>query len=168
MKITPVLLVCFAFAGCGGGGDSEQETDRDPATRATATPQKSEDPEAEVRKVFDGYNDALESRDWDAACERLAPETTAKLRENLKALGDANPPEECEKLFDQLYTAIDKQPAQKQLVDEILKTAELDSVKVSGDKATVNWHATVQGSKRAISQTARKIDGEWKLVDVTN
>ena len=30
--------------------------------------------------MFDDYTKALGARDWDEACEQLAPETTAKLR----------------------------------------------------------------------------------------
>ena len=36
------------------------------------------------------------------------------------------------------------------------------------DSAIVSWHATVMGTRQPVSQSARKIDGEWKLVDVTN
>ncbi len=55
------------------------------------------------------------------------------------------------------------------MLEELYATAEVDSVKVSGeDAATLDWHATVQGKETPVSQSARKIDGEWKLVDVTN
>jgi hypothetical protein len=32
----------------------------------------------------------------------------------------------------------------------------------------IDWNATVQGKKTQVTQSARRIDGEWKLVDVTN
>ena len=55
------------------------------------------------------------------------------------------------------------------MLEELYDTAEVDSIKVSGeDSATIDWHATVQGKETPVSQSARKIDGEWKLVDVTN
>src|SRR4051812_32197800 len=166
MKIlAPVLLICFALAGCGGGGGDDAKSSSKPEASKTQAPK---DAEAQVRDVFNDYNKTLLARDFGKACGHLAPETTNKLRENIKSLGDKNPPKDCAKLLDELYSAIDKQPDQKKLVEEILKSAKLDSVKVVGEKATVNWHATVQGQKRAISQTARKVDGEWKLVDVTN
>ena len=43
-----------------------------------------------------------------------------------------------------------------------------DTIQVTGDAAVINWHADVKGTKTPVSQSARQIDGEWKLVDVTN
>jgi hypothetical protein len=80
MKVAPALLICVAFAGCGGG---ETREDRDRAAREGATPGKRDDAQAELREVSDGYNDALEARDWDAACERMAPESITKLHESV-------------------------------------------------------------------------------------
>ena len=162
MKVAPALLVCVAFAGCGGG---ETQEDRDPAAREAATPGTRDDAQAELREVFDGYNDALEARDWDAACERMAPESISELRESVRVFRDATPPEECAKLWGELYAGAGEQLT-KELIDDMVKTAELDSVTVTGDRATLNWHYyTDEGQRRAISQPARRIDGNWKLLD---
>jgi hypothetical protein len=162
MRFTLALLICVALAGCGGGGDEETA-----APKRTATPAAANE-EAAVREMFDSYQAALKERDFPAACQRMAPETTAKLQENVKQLGVQNPPKECDEILETIYGAADQSPEQKQLLDEIVDTATVDSVKVTGDAAIVNWHATVQGNRTPISQSARKVDGEWKLVDVTN
>ena len=79
------LLAAGLLAGCGGGDDEP-----DPAARSTSTPaatEAAEDAETEIRETFDDYNKALVERDFDDACEQLAPETATKLRENVKTLG---------------------------------------------------------------------------------
>lgn len=165
MRVLPVLLIAGLLAGCGG---SEEERPRAAAPESRAAKQTPAQAEAEVKRVFDDYYAALAERDWKRACEGLAPETTAKLRENVTGLGVADPPGDCAGLLGLVYTTADKVPEQKQLLQEILDSAELDSVKVTGDAAIVNWSATVEGRRTPISQSARRIDGAWKLVDVTN
>ena len=139
----PVLLICLALAGCGGGDK------KDAAPTAAATKAATEAPteasssgsgdEAEVTSMFNAYLKSLVDRDWDAACSRLAPETTEKLKSNIKQLGIANVPEECADLMKQLYAQIDKDPNAKKAIDDIANTAKVKTVKV---------------------------DGEWKLIDV--
>ena len=144
------LLAAGLLAGCGGSDEKEPAAQSTPAkTEAPAETQAPDDAEAEIRETFDSYNDALADRDFDKACEGLAPETTAKLRENVKKLGVTDPPEDCGELLSKVYETIDK-------------------VTVTGDTAKIDWSATANGQKTPISQTARRIDGEWKLVDVTN
>jgi hypothetical protein len=162
MRITLALLICVALAGCGGGGDEETAAPKPAATPAAA------DEEAAVREMFDSYQTALKERDFPAACERMAPETTAKLQENIQRLGVKNPPKECPEILEAIYGAADQAPEQKKLLEEIVDTATLDKIKVTGDAAVIDWHATVQGTRTPVSQSARKVDGEWKLVDVTN
>ena len=165
------LLAAGLLAGCGGSDDDEPAAQNTPApakTEAPAETQAPDDAEADIRATFGGYNDALVERDFDAACAQLAPETTAKLRQNVTTLGITDPPEDCPALLDLIYDTVDKDPQQKALLQEIATTAEIDSVEVEGDTATINWSAKAAGQKTSISQTARRIDGEWKLVDVTN
>ena len=158
-----MLLVCALFAGCGG--DDEEQT---------ATPAKTETPaaqneEAAVREVFDTYMAALKEKDFDTACSQLAPETTKKLQENVKKLGVSDPPESCPENLELIQETADKQEASRKVLEELYATAEVDTITVNGsDSATIDWHASVQGKETPVSQTARKIDGEWKLVDVTN
>ena len=159
------LLTTALLAGCGG--DSEQE----PAARESPAPAETQAPadaEAAVKKTFDEYNQALADRDWEAACDRLAPETSEKLRENVKKLGLKDPPQDCDELLGKVYETADQDPQQKDLLDEIINSAKVNSIDVQGETATINWSAKVQGQNTPIAQTARLIDGEWKLVDVTN
>jgi hypothetical protein len=120
------------------------------------------------RETFEAYNAALAQREFGGACARPAPETTAKLRENVVEAGLKDAPEDCSGLPDAIYTATDQDPPQKKTLDEVVKTARIDSIRITGDKAVINWSATVQGNKTAIAQSARRVDGEWKLIDVTN
>jgi hypothetical protein len=168
-KTLCALLAAGLLAGCGGSDEEEPTAQSTPAK--TEAPAEKQDPaaaEAEIRETFDDYNKALAERDFDAACDGLSPETTAKLRENVKKLGVTAPPDDCGELLGKVYETIDKDPAQKKLIDEIAKSAEIDKITVTGDTAKIDWSAMANGQKTPISQTARRIDGEWKLVDVTN
>ena len=177
MKLMPLVLVlCLALFACGGEDEpSEPTATSTPTAEATAaaptaapaeaTGQDS-DAEAEVREMFTDYTKALAARDWDEACEHLAPETTDKLKANVAQLGLTDAPDDCEGLMDALYTQIDKDPTAKKTIDDITQTAKISSVKVAGDTATVSWSAKVNGTDTPVTQTARKIDGEWKLIDV--
>ena len=171
MKIFRVLLVCALFAGCGGDDEEQTATPaktETPAAEKTETP-AAQDDEAAVREVFDTYMAALKEKDFDTACSQLAPETTEKLQENVKKLGVSDPPETCPGNLELLQETAEKDEASKKVLEELYDSAEVDSIKVSGDdSATIDWHASVQGKETPVSQSARKIDGEWKLVDVTN
>jgi hypothetical protein len=163
MRIFRVLVVCALLAGCGG--DEKEQT---AAPAKTATP-AAQDEEAAVREVFDSYLAAMKAQEFDEACSKLAPETTAKLQENVKRLGVADPPESCPDILTLIQETAEKQQGGKELLDELYGSAEIDSIKIAGsDSAIVNWHANVQGKRTPVSQSVRKIDGEWKLVDVTN
>lgn len=167
MRILPVLLIAALLAACGGS-DTDDERNEPTARETPAATQAPKDAEDDIREVFADYNEALAERDWADACEQLAPETTQKLRQNAGTLGLKDLPDDCAGLLGTVYETADKDPQQKELLNEIVKSAKVDSVDVQGDTATINWSATVQGQSTPISQTARRIDGEWKLVDVTN
>ncbi len=159
MRLIPVLLIAGLLAGCGGGAEE------------VATPvatQSDADAKAEVRAAFDAYNAALLERDFPGACEHLAPETTAKLQAKVKEAGMSNAPEECELLLGAIYQSTDQDPKRKKLLDEVAKTAKVNDITVAGDTAVIDWTATLQGEKTPVTQSARRIDGEWMLVDVTN
>ena len=158
-----LLLICLTLFGCGGGDEPEPPAAKQTAT-ATAT--AAAEGEEAVTAMFDDYREALGARDWDRACSHLAPETTEKLQQNIKQLGVTDPPSECPALMDQLYTTIDKDPAAKKTIDEITETAEVKDVKLNGEQASVTWSAKVNGQDTPVTQTARLIDGEWKLIDV--
>ena len=173
MKIWPLLLVVLVLAGCGG--DDKPEAKSTPApTSADATPAPTEEAAAEpsgdseeaVTAMFDDYRQALIARDWDEACSHLAPETTTKLQENIKSLGVTDPPEECTELMGKLYETIDKDATAKKTIDDVTKSAKVTKIEVDGDNASISWSAKVNGVDTPVTQSARIIDGEWKLIDV--
>src|SRR4051812_18684715 len=157
MRIVCALLFCVALAGCGGGKD-------EPAATATATV----DAEAQVRAVFTAYNAALAAEDWSKSCSYLAPETAANLRENVRKLGYTAVPKDCPRLLAATYRAGQSRPGQKRLIQTVVKTAKIDGIDVTGDTATIDWNASFNDTQQPVEQKARKIDGEWKLIDVTN
>ena len=110
----------------------------------------------------------MAERDYDGACDRLSPETVTKLRANVVKAGLKDAPEDCPGLLEAIYSATDRDPTQKKTLDEVAKSAKIDKVTVTGDTAVIDWNATVQGKNTQVTQSARRIDGEWKLVDVTN
>ncbi|MBE2319060.1 hypothetical protein DVA67_024005 [Solirubrobacter sp. CPCC 204708] len=173
MKLIPlVLLCCFALVACGG----EDEPSAPAAENTPAATAKAEETQAAgggdaggedaLRAMFDDYTKALGARDWGAACSHLAPETTEKLKSNVAQLGMTDAPDDCEGLMDTLYTQIDKDPTAKKTIDDITQTAKVSDVKITGDQASVSWSAKVNGVDTPVTQTARIIDGEWKLIDV--
>jgi hypothetical protein len=157
MRILCALLFCVALAGCGGGND-------EPAATATATV----DEEGQVRRVFNDYNAALAAQDWRKSCSYLAPETAAKLRENVRKLGYTAVPKDCPRLLAATYRAVESRPDQQHVIETVLKTAKVDGINVTGDSAVIDWHADFNGTQQPVEQKARKIDGEWKLIDVTS
>jgi hypothetical protein len=121
-----------------------------------------------VRQVFNAYSAALIAHDWTKSCTYLVPETAAKLRANVRKLGYKAVPKDCPRLLAATYGAVNSQKGQKGVFDKVIKTAKIDGIDVTGDKAVIDWHADFGGTQRPVQQAARKINGEWKLVDVTN
>jgi hypothetical protein len=98
----------------------------------------------------------------------MAPESIASLRDDLRIIYHVNPPEDCSEVWDELTTRGGEKLTSWAL-DEIGKTAALDSVEVTGDTATLSWHYRKRGQRAGpLSTPARRIDGEWKLMDETN
>jgi len=179
MKLLPlILLLSLTVFACGGDDAPESSAGTStPAAEATEAPaEESGDDggggggdaggEEAVREMFADYTKALGDRDWDEACENLAPETTEKLKSNIKQLGVTDPPSDCTDLMNQLYDTIDKDPTAKKTIDDITKSAKVDKVTITGESASISWSATVNGQSTPVTQSARIIDGEWKLIDV--
>ena len=163
------LLAAGLLAGCGGSDEEEPAAQSTPAkTEAPAEKQDPADAEAEIRETFDNYNEALADRDFDKACDGLVAGDHGQAARERQEARRHRPARGLRRAAAKVYETIDKDPAQKKLIDEIAKSAEIDKVTVTGDTATIDWSATANGQKTPISQTARRIDGEWKLVDVTN
>ena len=171
MKLLPlILLCCLALFACGGDDEPAEpaatSTPAAEATEATEAPAQDAGGEEDVREMFTDYTEALGERDWEEACEHLAPETTDKLKANVTQLGLTDAPGDCVGLMGALYAQIDKDPAAKKTIDDITATAKVSRVKIDGETASVSWSAKVNGTDTPITQTARIIDGEWKLIDV--
>ena len=79
MRRMRLLLALLAPRDCSRGADGGggEEASKPAATRSAG------DAETEIRETFEDYNEALVERDYDGACEQLAPETASKLRENV-------------------------------------------------------------------------------------
>lgn len=160
-----VTLMCLS--GCGSGGDDETASSAGGGTTAADTAAPEGDAERQVERVFEEYNAALVRGDYPAGCRYLAPETIAKLRANLeKLVGSA--PEGCEASLSALYEQLEEAPEQKRQLTEIARSARIDQLEVTGDSAIIDWSAMSAGKRVKISQSARLVDGEWKLVDVSN
>jgi hypothetical protein len=86
----------------------------------------------------------------------------------VRKLGYTAVPKDCPRLLAASYGAIESQAGQKGVFDTMVKTATVDGIDVAGDTATIDWHAKVRDTQTPVEQKARKIDGEWKLIDVTN
>lgn len=169
MKLMPLVLVlALALFACGGDGDEPAAPAATPTPAATETEATAEasGEEGEVREMFADYTEALGERDWDDACEHLAPETTDKLKSNVAQLGLTDAPDDCQGLMAALYAQIDQDPTAKKTIDDITATATVREVRLDGETASVTWSAQVNGTDTPVTQTARKIDGEWKLIDV--
>lgn len=131
-------------AGCSGDGNP---------------PTPAED-RAEVERVFKDYNEKLADRDFDAACEHNAPETIDKLLENLRSADmEAST---CQEALAAIYAT----PDTADLLDQTIATTQVQSVTVSGDTATVTWSAEAKGQRVPVTSTMRRVEGDWKLVDV--
>jgi hypothetical protein len=173
MKLMPLVLVlALALFACGGDDEPAEQpaATGTPAAESTPAPQQAtgqeSDAEEDVREMFTDYTEALGERDWEEACEHLAPETTDKLKANVAQLGLTDAPDDCQGLMGALYAQIDKDPTAKKTIDDITKTAKVSQVKIDGETASVSWSAKVNGTDTPVTQTARIIDGEWKLIDV--
>lgn len=171
-----LLLLVLVLAGCGKSGSTPPIADRTntgivPPTTSTATapsdPGSAGERRAEraIGRAFDDYNRALVARDYAGACRQLAPETVRKLYENLKGRVP-NVPKDCDKQLALIYGSVG--PTIRQRLEETSRTARLDRVVVDGDTATIDWTARPGGKRVRVTQTARRVGGAWRLVDVSN
>ena len=135
-----MVIICFAWASCGG--------------------ERQDVPEAEVRAAFENYTQGMEARDWERVCEQMAPESIDELRQET----DSDPSQPCPEVWAALYESLGEELADDLTVD-MNRTAEIDDIEVDGETATIDWHHTRRGKRVFVSQQARRIEGEWKLID---
>ncbi|HVF13350.1 MAG TPA: nuclear transport factor 2 family protein [Acidimicrobiales bacterium] len=115
--------------------------------------------EATVETVFRDYYENLADRDFEAACAKNAPETTDRMLENVRAANIEV--STCEEAFAAIYATGNA----AELVDEVVRTTEVEDVTVAGETAAITWSAETSGERVTLPSTMRRIDGEWRLVD---
>jgi hypothetical protein len=140
MKRGAAVLVCLAWASCGG--------------------ERQELPEVEVRAAFENYTEGMEARDWDRVCGQMASESIDELRQQT----DSDPSKPCPEVWAALYESVGEELADD-LTGDMNRTAEIDDIEVDGETATIHWHHMRDGKPVFVSQQARKVEGEWKLID---
>ena len=143
-------LVIVALAGC---------SIEDPGPAA--------DPETQVRSAFESYNTAITQEDWPGACAQLAPETIDKLKANLARIAGGAPSGTCPATLGRLAEATER-TGERDPIEEVVRTARVKSVKVTGAAASIDWTGKARGKEVPVTQSARRVDGAWKLVDVSD
>ena len=130
-----------------------------PATAAAPAPSTRTGEAATVETVFNDYYRSLLARDFAAACEFNAPETTEQLLTNLRERGvNAST---CEEGLGLIYSV----PGASQTADVIANSATIDDITVTGDDATITWSADINGGRPTVTSGLRRVDGRWLLVD---
>jgi len=114
--------------------------------------------------MFANYREALLDRDFATACTLTAPETDRALIANLKKLKITVAT--CEAGFRWIYSPTRQGGAAAKLADEITRTTRVSKITVTGQSATIVWSAKLDGRRVTVSHTARRIGGQWQLVDV--
>jgi ketosteroid isomerase-like protein len=142
-----------ALAGCG------TPVAGTPAPQPSPPPDPVADQRA-VEDVFHQYYEALRVRDFARACSFNAPETTDQLLANLRSRGVEAAT--CEEALTAVYAV----PGAAQVVDQIVSTATVDGVTVTGDTATVTWSSEFGGTRNTVSSELRREGDRWLLVDV--
>jgi hypothetical protein len=189
VRLGAIVLVGLVLAGCGDEPQAKRDAtsttssaERAAPENARAAPSSSaQDPafendpaaapasdghaEGELQRLFARYHAAWDARDWDALCRTIAPEVTEEVRGTLEKVGgDPNPPRACPDAHEQLHDLVGHDLADE-LDGDMAQTRELDSVNVKGETAFLNYHYTDEGTRKDLTQHARQIDGEWKLID---
>ena len=131
-----------------------------------APPVPAADSETQVRSAFETYNTAITDEDWPAACGQLAPESIDKLKANLARIDGGAPSGNCPATLGRL-AAVTEKTGERDAIGQVVRTARVKEVKVTGDAAIIDWAGKVRGKEVPVSQSARRVGGAWKLVDVS-
>ncbi len=161
MTVAALLTAALALGGCAAqsvsGSPAAEPSSTAPGTASTTA---SASDAAQVEQTFRDYYQALLARDFTKACAFNAPETNAKLLENLRSSNFSAA--DCPDALTKIYAA----PGAASVVDTVVRTSQVRDVKVTGDTATITWSAEANAARTTITSNMRKIDGQWKLVDV--
>jgi hypothetical protein len=155
--VAVVAGILASASGCDNGGASHARG----ATTTTAI--STADAKRQLRHLFHAYNAALHRGDFGASCNYLAPETIAKLRESLRRL-EGSAPAGCRASMTRLYRGLN--PVAMRRLRRGTRTARIERILVTGDSAVIEWMPG--GNRIPNTQSARRVGGEWKLVDVSN
>ncbi|HVF13039.1 MAG TPA: hypothetical protein VM942_00500 [Acidimicrobiales bacterium] len=114
--------ICFALilSGCGDGGGGDDGGGGSGRGRGGD--------EAPVEKVFRDYYENLADRDFEAACGKNAPETTDQMLENVRTANIEV--STCEEAFAAIYATGNA----AELVEEVVRTTEVEDVTVAGKR----------------------------------
>jgi hypothetical protein len=108
------------------------------------------DDESQIRDVVRNYAAAIADKDGDTACGFL----TESARKQVEAAGAALDADGCGEVMEKVTAQASDADRQQ------LKDAEVVSVKVDGDRATVQVKA---GDETGDPSTLIKEDGEWRI-----
>lgn len=158
-RIGLALAVAAALTACAGPAPAAAPDGGVGTTSASpaAIPAPVSE-EAEVEQTFQRYYEALLGRDYRAACEINAPETTTTFVEAVTAQGVTVGT--CEEAFKAVYAT----PGTAEATDKIATSSRIQGVTIDGDTATVNWSAEAQGQRRTVDTGFRRVDGQWRIL----
>jgi hypothetical protein len=108
------------------------------------------DDQSQIRDVVTNYAAAIADKDGDTACGFL----TESARKQVEAAGEALDADGCGEVMEKVTAEASDEDRQD------LKDAEVVSVKVDGDRATVQVKA---GEDTGDPSTLIKEDGEWRI-----
>lgn len=160
MRKAAVTLAILLAAGLGVAGCSSSTSGTATTTQPTSSSAASEPDAAAVEKAFTAYYQALLARDYAKACSYNAPETNKALLDNVRSRNI--PANTCDEALQKIYAT----PGTAEAADKIVSSSKIEDIKVTGENATITWSAEQDGKRQNITNSLRKIDGDWKLVDV--
>lgn len=141
-------VVALTVVGCGGAPVDPDLTDGTAADKAA------------VETVFHSYHQALLARDFATACGLNSAEASADLMRHVRAQGGRA--DSCEQALTTVYGS----PAAAAVADGVSTSAQVRQVQVIGDTATISWTFDNQGNPEPVDTGLRRIDGQWRLLDV--
>jgi Domain of unknown function (DUF4440) len=165
MSTTPAVPATTASLGTATDVPAATAPPTGTATPVTVAPVTSPAPgngtaadRAAVETVFRTYLRAVADGDFTTACSLNAPETNQRLLDELARRG--TPAGTCEQAIAALYAG----SGVAQGAATIANTLSVERVDVDGDAATVSWSVEVSGRRPVVTNTLRRVDGQWRLL----